>query len=91
MLQTMLNCIDNSGAAIVECVAVMRKKRQAARIGMDRIQDMRKRNPLTPIPQEIGSLLSCRNRDHSDLKTQAVLAWVSPTGYEEGIFDMLWW
>ncbi|ETN39090.1 ribosomal protein L14 [Cyphellophora europaea CBS 101466] len=35
-LKTMLNCIDNSGAAIVECVAVMRKKRQAARIG-DRI------------------------------------------------------
>lgn len=31
----MLNCIDNSGAAIVECVAVMRKKRQAARIGME--------------------------------------------------------
>ena len=29
----MLNCIDNSGAAIVECIAVMRKKRQAARIG----------------------------------------------------------
>jgi len=35
-LKTMLNCIDNSGAAIVECVAVMRKKTQAARIG-DRI------------------------------------------------------
>lgn len=35
-LKTMLNCIDNSGAAIVECVAVMRKKKQAARIG-DRI------------------------------------------------------
>lgn len=33
-LKTMLNCIDNSGAAVVECVAVMRKKRQAARIGM---------------------------------------------------------
>ncbi len=29
----MLNCIDNSGAAIVECVAVMRKKRAAAGIG----------------------------------------------------------
>jgi ribosomal protein L14 len=32
-LQTMLNCIDNSGAAIVECVAVMRKKVKHARIG----------------------------------------------------------
>ena len=33
-VQTMLNCIDNSGAAIVECIAVMRKKKQAARIGL---------------------------------------------------------
>jgi ribosomal protein L14 len=32
-LQTMLNCIDNSGAAVVECVAVMRKKVKAAAIG----------------------------------------------------------
>ena len=30
----MLNCIDNSGAAVVECVAVMRKKRADARIGL---------------------------------------------------------
>lgn len=29
----MLNCIDNSGAAVVECIQVMRKKRKAARIG----------------------------------------------------------
>ncbi|RMZ75094.1 hypothetical protein DV737_g5466, partial [Chaetothyriales sp. CBS 132003] len=35
-LKTMLNCIDNSGAALVECVAVMRKKKAAAGIG-DRI------------------------------------------------------
>lgn len=28
-LQTMLNCIDNSGAAIVECVQVMKMKRHA--------------------------------------------------------------
>jgi len=34
-LKTMLNCIDNSGAAIVECVQVMKMKR-AAKIG-DRI------------------------------------------------------
>ena len=33
-LQTMLNCIDNSGAAVVECVAVMRKKTSAANIGI---------------------------------------------------------
>ena len=32
-LQTMLNCIDNSGAAIVECVANLRMKRHA-KIGM---------------------------------------------------------
>jgi len=35
-LKTMLNCIDNSGAAIVECVKVYRMKRHA-KIG-DRIQ-----------------------------------------------------
>ncbi|KAI9830070.1 MAG: hypothetical protein M1826_005063 [Phylliscum demangeonii] len=34
-LKTMLNCIDNSGAAIVECVQVLRMKR-AAKIG-DRV------------------------------------------------------
>jgi len=28
-LKTMLNCIDNSGAAIVECVNVLKKKRPA--------------------------------------------------------------
>ena len=27
--QTMLNCIDNSGAAVVECVNVLKKKRPA--------------------------------------------------------------
>ncbi|KAL3477368.1 ribosomal protein L14b/L23e [Aspergillus californicus] len=28
-LKTMLNCIDNSGAAVVECVQVLKKKRPA--------------------------------------------------------------
>ena len=32
-LQTMVNCIDNSGAAIVECVKVLKQKRHA-RIGI---------------------------------------------------------
>ena len=32
-MQTMLNCIDNSGAAVVECVQVMKMKR-AAKIGL---------------------------------------------------------
>jgi ribosomal protein L14 len=35
VLQTLLQCIDNSGAAIVECIQVLRRKRPA-RIG-DRI------------------------------------------------------
>jgi len=34
----MIQCIDNSGAAIVECVAVMRKKRAAARIGQHALE-----------------------------------------------------
>ncbi|KAL1991268.1 hypothetical protein VTN49DRAFT_5772 [Thermomyces lanuginosus] len=28
-LKTMLNCIDNSGAAVVECVQILKKKRPA--------------------------------------------------------------
>lgn len=37
--QTMLNCIDNSGAAVVECVAVMKKRgiRPTANIGKIRV------------------------------------------------------
>lgn len=31
-MQTLLNCIDNSGASVVECVNVLKKKR-AATIG----------------------------------------------------------
>ena len=44
--QTMLNCIDNSGAAIVECVAVMKKRgiRPAASIGM---KQSRRGDPLS--------------------------------------------
>jgi len=57
----MLNCIDNSGAAVVECVAVMRKKRAAARIG-DRIivvvQKQKSFGPETPG----GSSLSIANK-----------------------------
>ncbi|KAF7624537.1 hypothetical protein AFLA_008241 [Aspergillus flavus NRRL3357] len=30
-LKTMLNCIDNSGAAVVECVNVLKKKRPATK------------------------------------------------------------
>ncbi|ETI19445.1 ribosomal protein L14 [Cladophialophora carrionii CBS 160.54] len=60
-LKTMLNCIDNSGAAVVECVAVMRKQRQAARIG-DRIivvvQKQKSFGPETPG----GSSLSIANK-----------------------------
>jgi len=33
LVQSMLNCIDNSGAAIVECVKVLKMKRHA-KVGM---------------------------------------------------------
>jgi len=60
-LKTMLNCIDNSGAAVVECVAVMRKKIQHATIG-DRIivvvQKQKSFGPETPG----GSSLSIANK-----------------------------
>lgn len=39
----MLNCIDNSGAAVVECVNVLRKKRPAT---VGRIPE---KGPVTPI------------------------------------------
>jgi len=39
--QTMLNCIDNSGAAIVECVMIVGQKRHAA-IGMTALYVLRK-------------------------------------------------
>jgi len=65
-LKTMLNCIDNSGAAIVECVAVMRKKRQAARIG-DRIivvvQKQRSFGPETPGGSSLGIANKVRRGD----------------------------
>jgi len=62
----MLNCIDNSGAAIVECVAVMRKKRQAATIG-DRIivvvQKQRSFGPETPGGSSVGIANKVRRGD----------------------------
>ena len=39
--QTLLNCIDNSGAAIVECVQLLRMKR-AARIGKPLLEQLEK-------------------------------------------------
>jgi len=65
-LKSMLNCIDNSGAAIVECVAVMRKKRQAATIG-DRIivvvQKQRSFGPETPGGSSVGIANKVRRGD----------------------------
>jgi len=65
-LKTMLNCIDNSGAAIVECVQVMKMKR-AARIG-DRIivvvQKQRSFGPESgPGSQSIGITNKVRRGD----------------------------
>jgi len=60
-LKTMLNCIDNSGAAVVECVAVMRKKRQAARIGDKIIVVVQKQKSFGPETPG-GSSLSIANK-----------------------------
>ena len=38
LLQTMLNCIDNSGAIIVECVANLRMKRHG-KVGEECLQE----------------------------------------------------
>ncbi|KAK5058868.1 hypothetical protein LTR84_011132 [Exophiala bonariae] len=65
-LKTMLNCIDNSGAAIVECVAVMRKKVQPAKIG-DRIivvvQKQRSFGPDNPGGTSLGISNKVRRGD----------------------------
>lgn len=65
LLQSMLNCIDNSGAAVVECVNVLKMKR-AAKVGTQAIPIVT-RSPLHPqllttyILQEIASSSSSRN------------------------------
>ena len=51
--QTMLNCIDNSGATIVECVANLRMKRHG-RIGEQYLQVIMYRWP-TNVPKVIAS------------------------------------
>ncbi|KIV92266.1 ribosomal protein L14 [Exophiala mesophila] len=65
-LKTMLNCIDNSGAAVVECVAVMRKKTSAANIG-DRIivvvQKQRSFGPDNPGGTSLGISNKVRRGD----------------------------
>ncbi|EXJ92929.1 50S ribosomal protein L14 [Capronia epimyces CBS 606.96] len=65
-LKTMLNCIDNSGAAVVECVAVMRKKIQHATIG-DRIivvvQKQRSFGPENPGGSSLGITNKVRRGD----------------------------
>ncbi|KEF63285.1 uncharacterized protein A1O9_01262 [Exophiala aquamarina CBS 119918] len=62
----MLNCIDNSGAAIVECVAVMKKKTQPAKIG-DRIivvvQKQRSFGPDNPGGTSLGISNKVRRGD----------------------------
>ena len=87
----MLNCIDNSGAAIVECVAVMRKKKAAAAIGVLSILSHQKCQADMPF-QATESLSSFRNNDPSAPTLQAAdQASESPTKYEEATYDMLSW
>jgi len=57
----MLNCIDNSGAAIVECVAVMRKKKAHATIG-DKIIVVVQKQKSFGIETPGGSSLSIANK-----------------------------
>ncbi|KAI9734500.1 MAG: hypothetical protein M1834_002100 [Cirrosporium novae-zelandiae] len=52
-IKTMLNCIDNSGAAIVECAAVLRRK-TAARIGDRIIVVVQKQRSFGP--ETVGSV-----------------------------------
>jgi large subunit ribosomal protein L14 len=81
----MLNCIDNSGAAIVECVAVMRKKVKHARIGQQ-VQSSPCRMRDSATIQATVSLSLCRSKGHSAPSPgQARLDWASPTKCEEEI------
>ncbi len=58
----MLNCIDNSGATLVECVAKLRVKKRNAQIGMpawSKGKNVTGRGALTA-GKVIASSLSCR-------------------------------
>ncbi|KAF2100448.1 ribosomal protein L14 [Rhizodiscina lignyota] len=61
-LKTMVNCIDNSGAAIVECIQVLRAKRPA-KIG-DRIVVVvqKQRNFGAEASKHAGSSVSAGNK-----------------------------
>ncbi|KAI9659513.1 MAG: hypothetical protein M1821_001772 [Bathelium mastoideum] len=54
-LKTMVNCIDNSGAAIVECVKVLKQKRHA-RIGDRIIAVVQKQRSFGPESGSGGSV-----------------------------------
>ena len=60
----MLNCIDNSGASIVECVANLRMKRHA-KIGMVFTKSTLEELESYLSAQGIASLSSSRSNDHS--------------------------
>jgi hypothetical protein len=83
----MLNCIDNSGAAIVECIAVMRKKTQAARIGTNN-------RPSIPSPKMLPGpdrwLPTCSRRPNyrggakTEIVRNGVAGIIQPGDYEQG-------
>ncbi|KAJ9639544.1 54S ribosomal protein L38, mitochondrial [Coniosporium tulheliwenetii] len=60
-LKTLVNCIDNSGAAIVECVKVMRMKRHA-RIGDRIIVVVQKQRNFGPESAGGGGAVSISNK-----------------------------
>lgn len=83
----MLNCIDNSGAALVECLAVMRKKKQAARIGLFEVELLLLIPSLT-ILQATELLSWSKNNDLLVLRVSVVQVWVLPTKCVEETLDM---
>lgn len=73
---------------MVECVAVMRKKKQAARIGLS---NSRHRPDMADSSQEIRSSSSFRSSDRSVQRHPAVQVWVSQTRCDVETFDTQSW
>ncbi len=87
--QTMLNCIDNSGASIVECVACMKMKRHA-KIGIGGFTSGNGQIWLRL--QEIESLWLCRSSETSPSPALAqVYRHQLRIRSDEEISDMRWW
>ncbi|KAF2400710.1 54S ribosomal protein L38, mitochondrial [Trichodelitschia bisporula] len=84
-LKTLLNCIDNSGAAIVECIKVLRMER-AARVGDRIIVVVQKQRNFGPESGPGGSVsISAANKvRRGDIRHAVVVRTAKKTQRKDG-------